>query len=84
SGLKRVITPSIPVGTAILGDFTRLKVYVRQDAHIDVDASGPLFTTNQFVARGEGRYGIGVLRPSAFARCDLTGTTTSKTAAAKK
>ncbi|MGC2343666.1 MAG: phage major capsid protein [Mycobacterium sp.] len=83
SGLKRVITPSIPVGTAILGDFTRLKVYVRQDAHIDVDASGPLFTTNQFVARGEGRYGIGVLRPSAFARCDLTGTTTSKTAAAK-
>ena len=86
TGLKRVITPSIPVGTAILGDFTRLKVYVRQDAHIDVDASGPLFTTNQFVARGEGRYGIGVLRPSAFARCDLTAgtTTTSKTAAAKK
>ncbi|OBK53145.1 phage major capsid protein [Mycobacterium kubicae] len=72
TGLKRVVTPSIPQGTAILGDFTKLRVYVRQDAHIDVDASGVLFTKNQFVARGEGRFGIGVLRPSAFAVCDLT------------
>ncbi|MBX9638497.1 MAG: phage major capsid protein [Mycobacteriaceae bacterium] len=71
-GLKRVVTPSVPVGTAILGDFSKLRVYVRQDAHIDVDASGVLFTKNQFIARGEGRFGIGVLRPSAFAVCDLT------------
>jgi hypothetical protein len=27
---------------------------------------------NLFIARGEGRFGIGVLRPSAFAVCDLT------------
>lgn len=72
TGLKRVVTPSIPQGTAVLGDFTKLRVYVRQDAHIAVDASGVLFTKNQFVARGEGRFGIGVLRPSAFAVCDLT------------
>lgn len=72
TGLKRVVTPSIPQGTAVLGDFSKLRVYVRQDAHIDVDASGVLFTKNQFVARGEGRFGIGVLRPSAFAVCDLT------------
>ena len=72
SGVKRVVSNSIAAGQAILGDFTKLKIYVRQDAHMDVDASGPLFDTNQFKARGEGRYGIGVLRPSAFAICDLT------------
>jgi len=38
-----VVTPSVPVGTAILGDFTKLRVYVRQDAHLDVDSSGVLF-----------------------------------------
>lgn len=70
--VKRVVTPSVPQGTAILGDFTKLRVYVREDAHIDIDASGVLFQKNQFIARGEGRFGIGVLRPSAFAVCDLT------------
>ncbi len=71
-GLKRVVCNSIPVGVAILGDFTKLRVYVRQDATLAIDASGELFTRNQFVCRGEGRFGIGVLRPSAFAICDLT------------
>jgi HK97 family phage major capsid protein len=70
--VKRVVSNSVPAGTAILGDFTKLRVYVRQDAHMDVDASGVLFTKNQFIARGEGRFGIGLLRPSAFAICDLT------------
>ncbi|QNJ91524.1 phage major capsid protein [Mycolicibacterium fluoranthenivorans] len=69
--VKRVVSPSVPQGTAILGDFTKLRVYVREDAHIDVDASGVLFTKNQFIARGEGRFGIGVLRPSAFAIATL-------------
>jgi HK97 family phage major capsid protein len=77
-GFTRVVSPSVPEGVAILGDFTKLRVYVREDAHMDVDASGVLFTKNQFVARGEGRYGIGVLRPSAFAVCDLSATTTSR------
>jgi HK97 family phage major capsid protein len=83
TGLKRVVTPSVPVGTGILGDFTKLRVYVRQDAHLDIDASGDLFTKNQFIARGEGRYGIGVLRPSAFAICDLTAGTTTRSTAKK-
>ena len=69
---RRVISNSVPVGTAILGDFTKLRVYVRQDANLAIDASGVLFTKNQFIARGEGRFGIGVLRPSAFAIVDLT------------
>jgi hypothetical protein len=70
---RRVVSNSVPEGIAILGDFTKLRVYMRQDATLAIDASGELFTRNQFIARGEGRYGIGVLRPSAFAICDLTG-----------
>jgi hypothetical protein len=70
--VKRVVSNSVPAGTAILGDFTKLRIYVREEAHLDVDASGVLFTKNALVARGEGRFGIGVLRPGAFAICDLT------------
>ncbi|WP_273736555.1 phage major capsid protein [Mycolicibacterium septicum] len=69
---RRVVSNSIPVGQAVLGDWSKLRVYVRQDATLAIDASGVLFTKNQFVARAEGRFGIGVLRPSAFARVDLT------------
>jgi hypothetical protein len=70
--IKRVVSTSIPVGTALLGDFSKLKIFVRRDATLALDSSGTLFTSNQFVARAEGRYGIGVLRPSAFAKIDLT------------
>jgi HK97 family phage major capsid protein len=69
--VKRVVSPSVPQGTAILGDFTKLRVYVREDAHVDVDASGVLFAANRFIMRGEGRFGIGVLRPSSFAIATL-------------
>ena len=48
-----------------------LTIFVREDAVLALDSSGSLFTHNEFVARAEGRYGIGVLRPSAFAICDL-------------
>ena len=70
--VKRVVSNSIPVGVAVLGDFSKLRIYVREDATLAIDASGVLFAKNQFICRGEGRYGIGVLRPSAFAICDLT------------
>jgi hypothetical protein len=47
-------------GTAVLGDFSKLRIFVRQDATLAIDASGVLFTKNQFIARAEGRYAIGV------------------------
>jgi HK97 family phage major capsid protein len=71
-GFKRVVSNSVPVGSAILGDWSKLRLYVREDATLAIDASGELFTKNLFVARGEGRFGIGVLRPSSFAVCDLS------------
>ena len=79
----RVISPSVPQGTAILGDFSKLRIYVRLDATLAIDASGELFTRNQFVARAEGRYGLGVLRPSAFAVADLTATARTESSSKK-
>ena len=32
SSIRRVISNSVPAGTAILGDWSKLKVFVRQDA----------------------------------------------------
>lgn len=69
----RVVSPSIPAGTAILGDWAQLRLYVKEDVRIDVDTSGPdLFDKNLVKLRGEGRFGIGVLRPASFAVVDLT------------
>jgi HK97 family phage major capsid protein len=69
----RVVSPSVPQGTAILGDWTGgLRLYVADEAHFDIDASGTLFTHNEFLMRGEGRFGVGVLQPSRFAVIDLT------------
>lgn len=70
--ITRVISPNVPAGTAVLGDWQKLRLYVREAVNILLDMSGDLFTHNQFIARGEGRFGIGVLRPSAFAVVDLT------------
>lgn len=63
---------AIAPGTAILGDWSRLQLVVREDSQLDIDTSGDLFARNQFRARLEGRYGIAVLRPSAFVEVDLT------------
>ncbi|HEY9264806.1 MAG TPA: hypothetical protein VIQ11_09400, partial [Mycobacterium sp.] len=48
------------------------RLCIREAVNVLLDMSGELFTHNQFVARGEGRFGIGVLRPSSFAVVDLT------------
>jgi hypothetical protein len=49
-----------------------VRLYVREQISVLLDMSGDLFTHNQFITRGEGRFGIGVLRPSSFALVDLT------------
>lgn len=63
----RVVSPSVPEGTAILADWSQLRVYIREDVRLDVDTSGSLFQKNEVMFRAEGRFGIGVLRPSSFA-----------------
>jgi HK97 family phage major capsid protein len=71
--IKRVISPSVPAGTGIVGDWSQLKIFVREDFTLMMNMYGDAeFSTNSYLLRGEGRYGIGVLRPQAFAVCDLT------------
>lgn len=70
--IQRVVSPSVPGGTAILGDWSKIGLYVREGVRIDIDAGGELFTKNQAVLRGECRVGAGVLMPPAFAVVDLT------------
>jgi HK97 family phage major capsid protein len=73
SSITRVISPSVPSGTAILGDWTKIAIYIRETVQVEVDMSGVLFTKNQFIARAEGRFGAGHLRPSSFFVADLNG-----------
>ena len=71
--IPRVISPSVPEGTAILGDWSKLTLFFREQMRIDLDASGVLFQKNQIQLRAESRVGVGVLRPQSFAIADLTG-----------
>lgn len=64
--LPIVRSVAVPAGTAILGDWSRLQLVVREDSQLDVDTSGDLFKKNQAQMRLEGRYGNALLRPSAF------------------
>lgn len=66
-GLRRIITTSVPAGTAILADWNQSRIYVREDVRLDIDTGGALFDRNQVKLRAEGRFGFAVLRPQAFA-----------------
>jgi HK97 family phage major capsid protein len=70
--LRRVVTTSVPEGTAILADWSQSRLYVRENVRIDVDLGGDLFELNQVRLRAEGRFGYAVLRPQAFAIVSLT------------
>lgn len=71
--IRRVISPSVPQGTAIVADWRQIKIFVREDFVLQLNYLGDNeFGTNSYILRGEGRYGIGVLRPQAFAIAALT------------
>jgi len=63
---------AVPQGTAILGDWNFLRLVVREDARIDIDRSGDLFTHNQFKMRCELRAGVAAIKPAAFCQVDLS------------
>lgn len=71
ASIQRVVSPSVPQGTAILADWSKLGLWVREGVRVDVDAGGELFTKNQAVLRAECRVGAGVILPSAFAVIEL-------------
>ena len=61
----------MPAGTALLGDWREVELLVREGNHIDIDTGGTLFTTNSFIARAEGRFGLKIGRPIAFVKVTL-------------
>lgn len=72
SDIQRVISNSVPAGTAVLGAWDRLRLYIRQGTTLDIDTFGDNFTHNTATLRAEGRFGVGHLMPSSFAIIDLT------------
>ncbi|KUH93932.1 phage major capsid protein [Mycobacterium sp. IS-3022] len=72
NSIQRVVSPSVPAGTAVLADWTQARLYVRESMRLDVDAGGDHFAKNAAVMRAEARIGIGHLRPASFAVIDLT------------
>ena len=63
---------AVPAGTAILGDWSQLRLKVRQDAStLAATQVGDLWQRNQVMLRSEGRYGAQLRRPQAFAVVDL-------------
>lgn len=71
-GITRVISNSVPAGTAILADWSRNRLEVREDVRVDIDVSGENFATNAATFRAEIRVGLAHLRPAAAAIVDLT------------
>jgi HK97 family phage major capsid protein len=72
SDIQRVISNSIPAGVAVLGDWSKIKLYIRDATNLVIDAGGDNFTNNTARIRAEGRFGVGHLMPSSFAKVDLT------------
>ena len=70
-GIPRISSLAVPVGQAILADWTQAEIVVREDAMLAVDRSGEHFVNNTLVLRLEGRFGFAVKRPSSFAVLDL-------------
>jgi HK97 family phage major capsid protein len=72
--IPRVVSRSVPAGTALLGDWREIRLVVREDVNLAADRSGPdLFDKNLVKVRAEGRFGIAVLRPQAFRTVAVVG-----------
>jgi HK97 family phage major capsid protein len=71
--IPRVVSPTVPVGTALLADWTKLKLFVHWQMQVMANAFGDsLFAANAVQLRAEMLVGVGVLRPKSFAVVDLT------------
>lgn len=67
----RVPSTLVPAGTAILADWSKARLRIREDMRLDVDRSGENFEKNLVRLRVEGRYGFDITRPTSFAIVDL-------------
>ncbi len=70
--IQRVVSPSVPTGTAIVADWSAVQLKVREGTRLDIDAGGDHFAKNEAVMRAEMRVGLAHLHPASFAIADLT------------
>jgi HK97 family phage major capsid protein len=69
--IPRLVSPRVPEGTAILADWSKVRLFTRGGI---VTMADPFtgFATNTTLLRSEMRIGMGMLRPDAFAIISLT------------
>src|SRR5690606_7601278 len=73
--VQRVVSPAVPKGTAIGGDFATVRLRVRTGAAtLAATQAGDLFDRNQVKLRSEGRFEFEVRRPQALAVVHLADT----------
>lgn len=69
--VPRLVSPRVPAGTALLADWTKVRLFTRGGVMTQLDPFTG-FATNTTRLRSEMRIGMGLLRPSAFAVIDLS------------
>ncbi|PJE21530.1 MAG: phage major capsid protein [Mycobacterium sp.] len=68
ASIRRVISPSVPQGFAIVANWDTMQLFVRESMSIAVNFwSSDLFNANAYVLRAELRATVGFTRPQAFA-----------------
>lgn len=65
-GLPRVESEAVDPGTAIVGDFRRAILFDREETNLIVGTANDDLIRNLMRVVAEGRWGFGVIRPSAF------------------
>lgn len=72
--VPRLVSPAVPKGTAIAGDWQTVRLRVRTGAStLAATQAGDLFDTNRVKLRSEGRFEFEVRRPQAMAVVHLEG-----------
>lgn len=70
-GMRVVLDTNMPVGTALVGDFTQAILYVRDGVSVvATDSHSDFFVRNLIAVLAEGRYALAMPRPQAF--CTVT------------
>lgn len=73
AGIAQVTSTAVAQGTALLADWSQLKLQVREaESTMGCTQSSEMFDRNQVKLRSEGRFGLKFFRPQAVAVVDLS------------
>lgn len=70
-GMRRVESEAVPVGRALVGDFSKAVLWDLEQTKLYVGLVNDQFIRNQITILGEMEAGFGVLRPAAFVNVAL-------------